>query len=74
MYKVKLVVDNDKRELVVEMGFFEEVFDFFGVVKVGFLVDMFDFVDLVGMGSSLNVFEVNFGVFVEVDNGIEIVV
>lgn len=74
MYKVKSVADNDKRELVVETGFLEEVLDLLGVVKVGLSADTLDLADLAGTGSSLNVLEVNLGVFAEVDNGTEIVV
>lgn len=68
------IADDDERELIGELGFFEEVLDLFGVVVLRLAADAFDFADLTGSRCRLNVFEVDLGVLAEVDDRAEIVV
>ncbi len=74
MDEVETVADDDKRQLVRELGFLEEVLDLLGVVVVGLSADALDFSDLTSASSGLNVFEVHLGVGREVDDGTEVVV
>jgi len=74
MNKVKAVANDDERELVGQLGFLEEIFDFLGIVIVTFSTNTFDFPDLAGSCGSLDVLEMNLRVSTEVDNGPKIVV
>lgn len=74
MDEVEVIADNDEWELVRELGFFEEILDLLRIVKVTFLADSLHFANLASASGSLNVFEVNLGIFTEVDNRAKVVV
>lgn len=71
---VETVANDDEGELIGELGFLEEVLDLLGVVEVALADDTFDLTNLAGPGGGLDVLEVDFRVFAEVDDGTEVVV
>ena len=74
MHEVEAVADDDERELVRELGFFEEVLDFLRVVEVALAADALNFADLAGASGGLDVLEVDLTVGAQVDDRAEVVV
>lgn len=72
--EVEAVADDDEWELIGELGFLEEVFDFLGVIEVALATDALDLADLSGASGGLDVLEVDFGVLAQVDDRAEVVV
>jgi hypothetical protein len=68
VHEVETIADNNERELVRELGLFEEVLDFLRVVEVALPTDTLHFTDLTCPGGSLNVLEVNLRILAKVDH------
>ena len=74
MHVVKAVTYDDERQLVWQLGFFKEVFDFLRVVGVGLAANAFDFADLTCSRRRLDVLEVHFRVLAQIHNRAQVVV
>jgi len=74
MNEVKTIADNNKRELVRQLGLLEEVFNLLGVVVVAFSTDVLYFTDLAGAGGCLDILEVDLRIFNKIHNRTEIAV
>jgi hypothetical protein len=72
--EVEAVAHDDERQLVREFRLLEEVLDLLGVVEVALAADALHLADLTRASSGLNVLEVYFRVFAEVDNRPKVVV
>ena len=72
--EVEAVANNNERKLVLQFGLFEEVLDLLRVVVITFAAYPLNLANLAGPRSSLNVLEMNFRIFADVNHGAEIVV
>ena len=61
MNKVESITNNNKRKLISQFLFFEEILDFFWLVAVRLTADSLYFLNLVCLYCSFNVFEMNIG-------------
>ena len=68
MNEVKMIADNNKRELVGKLGLLEEVFNLLGVVVVAYSTDVLYFTDLAGAGGCLDILDVDLRIFTEIHN------
>jgi hypothetical protein len=60
--------------LILELRLLQEVLDFLRIVVVALPTDPLNFADLASPSGSLDVLEMNLGIFAKVDDGPEIVV
>ena len=74
VHEVEAVADDDERELVLELGFFEEVLDFLRVVEIALATDTLNRPDLTSTRGSLNVLKVDFGILAQVNDRAKIIV
>lgn len=68
MDEVKPVTNDNKWQLVSQLGLFQKVLDAFCIVAVGFSTDTLHFFDLSSLTGSLDVLEVHLRILAEVDN------
>jgi hypothetical protein len=59
----------NKVKTIAHNNHFQVVLDTFRTVAIGLATNPFDLFDLVGFAGGLNVFEVNFSVLAEIDDG-----
>jgi hypothetical protein len=74
MYEIKSIADDDEWKLVCEFGLLEEVLDLLRIVVITLSTDSFDFPNLARTSGGLNVFEMNFGIFTEIDHRSQVVI
>ena len=74
MNKVETIADDDKGKLILKFCLLQEILDLLRVIVIALSTDTLDFTNLASPSGSLDVFEVDFGIFAEVNNRSEVVV
>ena len=67
--KIEPITNYDKRQLICQFRFFQEILNALRVVTVRFTTNSFDLFDLSSFASSLDILKMNFRILTKVNNG-----